>query len=310
MAVGKKGVDLRVSLTPTIYGETVVMRLLEQDQKFLTLEQLGISEYSRKNIEKATARPTGMIINTGPTGSGKTTTLYAILDKLNTPEVKIFTLEDPVEYRLKGIVQSQINAESGYTFAMGLRSVLRQDPDIIMVGEIRDGETAEIGVQAALTGHLVLSTLHTNNAAGALPRLIDLGVPPFLMVSAINLIIAQRLVRRICPHCTEEFEPEVWVTEYIKSKLPKSYTSALPKTLKRGKGCVECNGIGFQGRFTIAESLYVDKQIEKLILEKASTSAIFEAAIAQGMITMEQEGVLRVLEGLTTIEEVLRVAQD
>ncbi len=301
-----KNFDFRVSVLPSIYGESVVLRILKVEAKFLTLDELGFSEKAKKLIEDALEKTQGMILNTGPTGSGKTTTLYAILDKLNKEGVKIITLEDPIEYRIKGIVQSQIDEEKGLTFANGLRSILRQDPDIILVGEIRDKETAEIGTRAALTGHLLLSTLHTNNAAGAIVRLIEMGIKPFLLVGAINLIIAQRLVRKICENCKEEFKPSEKYLANLAKILPGV---PLPKTLKRGRGCDLCNGTGYKGRTAIVECLKISDQIEKLILKSAPASVIQNQAIKEGMLTMEQDGVLKVIEGITTLEEVWRVTK-
>jgi type IV pilus assembly protein PilB len=306
MQISGKPVELRVSILPSIYGETVVMRLLEQEARFLKLADLGISGYVYDVIMEGISKPSGMILNTGPTGSGKTTTLYAILEKLNQPGVKIITLEDPVEYYLPGAVQSQVESENKYTFAVGLRSILRQDPNIIMIGEIRDNETAEIGVHAALTGHLVLSTLHTNNAAAALPRLIDMGIPPFLIASSVTVVIAQRLVRKLCPACKEEYAPDKATVDYIRQVL--HYEGPIEK-LYRSKGCSLCNGTGYRKRIAIAEALKMDSNIEKLILLKSPASEIQKAALAQGMLTMEQDGLQRVIEGITSLEEVWRVTK-
>lgn len=272
-------IDIRVSSIPSAYGETFVMRLLPKNKKFITLEQLGFREDYIKIIENAISKPSGIVFNTGPTGSGKTTTNYAILDKVNKPEVKIITLEDPIEYKIEGIEQSQVEEDRGYTFASGLRSILRQDPDIIMVGEIRDEETATIAMQAAMTGHLVLTTLHTNSSAVAIPRLMDMGVKPYLLAGAINLIIAQRLVRRIHDACA-------------------------------GKGCAECNNTGYKGRIAIAELLVPNDKIEKLILKNATIAEFEEVARESGMISMYEDGMEKVKLGLTTREEVLRVTQE
>lgn len=251
-----------------------------------------------------------MILNTGPTGSGKTTTLYAILQELNEPEKKIITLEDPVEYRIGGISQSQINAEQGHTFASGLRSILRQDPDIVLVGEIRDAETAKIATQASLTGHLVLSTLHTNNAAGALPRLIEMGVKPYLVISSINLIIAQRLVRKICTDCRVEYTPDPLILDEMKrllDKIPEGKNrghTSIPDKLFKGQGCAKCNNTGLKGRIAIIETLIITPRIEEVVLKALSLSTLQKAALEEGMTTMEQDGVLKVIDGITTIEEV------
>ena len=309
-------IDLRVSLIPTIYGESVVARILRQEERFLTLDDLGFRPSAKKIVDEAISRPHGMILNTGPTGSGKTTTLYAILDKLNSPGVKIITLEDPVEYRLSGITQTQIDPDAGFTFASGLRSILRQDPDIVMVGEIRDLETAEIAIQAALTGHIVISTLHTNDAAGAIPRLIEMGIKPFLIVGSFNAILAQRLVRKICPECKEEFEPLPEILEAVKKvweKIPeaeKIQIKEFPQKFWRGKGCAKCNNTGYAGRIAIVEALTFNPTIEKLTLGLAPGSEIRSAAIQGGMVTMEQDGVLKVVLGLTTMEEVWRVTRE
>lgn len=302
-------IDLRISTLPTIYGENIVMRLLKQEFGFLTLEKLGFSPEIKEIVDQSIKKPTGLILNTGPTGSGKTTTLYAILDELNKPDVKIITLEEPVEYRISGITQTPIDPEVGLDFATGLKSALRQDPDIIMVGEIRDLETAEIAIQAGSTGHLVLSTLHTNNAPAALPRLIDLGIKPFLLPGAINLIIAQRLVRRICPACREEYLPQPEVLDKIKQILANSKLNKtkIPNQLWRGKGCSECNGTGFSGRIPIAEAFEPNPEIEKMTIDRAPMSLLFQKAVELGMITMEQDGIRKALAGETTIEEVWRV---
>ncbi len=302
--------DIRVSILPTIYGESTVMRLLEQSDKFVTLAELGFPDDINLAINNAIHKPNGMILNTGPTGSGKTTTLYAILQELNDPESKIITLEDPVEYRIAGITQSQIDPEHGHTFAKGLRAILRQDPDKVLVGEIRDAETAEIATQASLTGHLVLSTLHTNNAAGALPRLIEMGVKPYLIISSINLIIAQRLVRKICPHCQQDYQPDqLIITEMqrIFDSIPANKRrgkTGIPATLSHGIGCPACNNTGYKGRIAVIETFAVTPKIEKVVLENLSLSALQKAAIEEGMTTMEQDGLLKVLDGITTIEEV------
>jgi type IV pilus assembly protein PilB len=324
--VGEIFTDLRISTLPTVYGEKVVIRLLQDEGTVLSFKDLGLRGLSLKRVEEALLKPTGIILVTGPTGSGKTVTLASALNKLNTVRVNIMTLEDPVEIRIPGVNQVQVNTQAGVTFATGLRAFLRQDPDVIMVGEIRDGETAELAIHAALTGHLVLATLHTNSASGAIPRLLDQGVEDYLLVSTINVIVAQRLVRRVCPHCKEEFVPPEEVQEEMRSILhaldpTKVATStrdrviieALKKIndpeLKvfRGKGCDKCGNTGYHGRVGIFEVLNVSEPISDLILEHASSNKIHDQATKEGMITLQQDGVLRVLEGATTLEEVMRV---
>lgn len=311
--------DIRVSFLPTAFGESIVMRLLRPKSIALEFENLGLRGKSLKDLAREVERPNGMIITTGPTGSGKTTTLYAILNKLNKPEIKIITLEDPIEYKLKGINQSQIQHDKGYGFAMGLRSILRQDPDIVMVGEIRDLETAEIAIQAALTGHLVVSTIHTNSAAGAVPRFISMGVKPFLLAPALNAVIGQRLVRRLCPECKQETPIDASVLKQVKDELTKLSPNSgehpdlsAMKFYGPPKGeskCEACNGLGYKGRLGIYEIFTMNKIIEEAILEEqVSASHIQDLAIQQGMITMIQDGLLKALDGLTSVEEVLRVA--
>jgi type IV pilus assembly protein PilB len=389
--------SLRVSTLPVMDGEKVVMRLLDETTKALTLEELGYKGQALVAIEKALKKPHGMLLVTGPTGSGKSTTLYSVLSALNTMGVNISTVEDPVEYRIQGVNQTQVNSKVGMTFSSGLRALLRQDPDIIMVGEIRDGETAEIAVHAALTGHVVLSTLHTNNAAGCLPRLLDMEVEPFLIASTVNAVIGQRLVRKLCPHCIEPFTPDDKIIEDIienfglrkeflisdkpaqtakdipakqdvstseigerkiavppgleidkKSILDKissdpdmvnrsakeaeeiilrnqiflsedERTKKTPKTTKSGKlsltlyrtkGCNKCDNTGYLGRMGIYEVLEMNEGIGRLIVEHASTEEIQHTAIKDGMITMQQDGFLKALEGITTVEEVLRVTRE
>jgi len=307
-------VDVRVSCLPTAYGESVVMRILRSSATGLAFEDLGIRGRAFEELKREISRPNGMIITTGPTGSGKTTTLYAILNKLNKPETKIITLENPIEYRLKGINQSQVDESKGYTFAKGLRSILRQDPDVVMVGEIRDLETAEIAIQAALTGHLVISTLHTNDAAGAIPRFLSMGVKPYLLAPAINSIIGQRLVRRICDNCKTEIKLESEKLERVKkilADLPKDYQVDL-NNLKfyYGKGCEKCQGLGYHGRIGIYEVLTMNSEIEKVILSgKVSEYQMRDLAKKQGMITMVQDGLLKAIDGITTVDEVFRVAE-
>jgi type IV pilus assembly protein PilB len=303
-------VDLRVSSLPTVNGEKIVMRLLKKSGGVPTLPELGLRGRALKNLEDAILRPHGIILICGPTGSGKTTTLYAVLSKINTTRVNIVTLEDPVEYQISGVNQVQMNLSAGLTFASGLRSFLRQDPNIIMVGEIRDSETSDLAIQASLTGHLVFSTLHTNDAAGALPRLSDFGMEPFLLASSMTAIVAQRVVRRICTHCKSEYEPPEEVVNDIKGVLGSLIPSEGKIILARGSGCAECGDTGYQGRIGVFEVIPVSEAIGRLILERASASGISAQAIKEGLVTMKQDGYLKAVEGITTIEEVLRVAQE
>ena len=306
----KEEIDLRVSTLPTVHGEKAVLRLLKKTGGAKTLPELGLRGRALKNLEEAALRPYGIIIVCGPTGSGKTTTLYSIITKINTSKVNIMTLEDPVEYQISGVNQVQINPQAGLTFASGLRSFLRQDPNIIMVGEIRDSETTDLAIQAALTGHLVFSTLHTNNSAGSLPRMLDMGAEPYLLSSTINAVVAQRVVRVICANCKVAYPPPEGALEDIKATLgdllPKTETTSLYK----GKGCGECGNTGYQGRVGIFEVLPMTEKISKLIMERTPAGKIENQAIQEGMITMKQDGYLKVLEGITNMEEVLRVAQD
>ncbi len=311
---GDKEIDLRVSCLPTIHGEKIVMRLLDKSTAAPTLPQLGLSGIGLKRLEKAIQVPHGIILITGPTGSGKTTTLYSIISKINSPKVNIMTVEDPVEYEIPGVTQVQVNPQAGLTFATALRSFLRQDPDIILVGEIRDRETTELAIQAALTGHLVFSTLHTNSAAGALPRLLDMGAEPFLLASSMTCVVGQRVVRRLCNHCKKEIDnPSPEVKKDIINVLGDMYKSIYPSEDKikvwEPQGCSKCNNTGYMGRIGIFEVLYVTETITKLILKRASSGEIEEAALKEGMILMKQDGYLKALQGITSIEEVLRVAQ-
>lgn len=307
----EKEVDLRVSCLPTAHGEKIVMRLLKKGGKIPTLPELGLRGRALKNVEDAILRPHGIIIVCGPTGSGKTTTLYSVLDKINTTKINIITLEDPIEYKILGVNQVQVNPAAGLTFASGLRSFVRQDPDVILVGEIRDRETTDLAIQAALTGHLVFSTLHTNDASGATPRLLDLGAEPFLLTSAMTCVVGQRICRRICLSCKEEYKPPPEVASDIKKVLGKLYKE--PKgglKLFRGKKCPECNNTGHFGRVGIFEALPITEKIGRLILERAAAGDIEKAALEEGMVTMKQDGYLKVIEGITTMEEVLRVAEE
>ncbi len=310
-----KKIDVRTSTLPTAWGESVVMRILNPDSIQLEFEQLGFRKAAFERLAREIEKPHGMVITTGPTGSGKTTTLYAVLKRLNKPGVKIITLEDPVEYKLEGINQSQIDHSKEYTFAKGLRSILRQDPDIVLVGEIRDLETAETAIQASLTGHLLLSTIHTNDAAGAIPRFTAMGVKPFLLAPSLNAIMGQRLVRRVCESCKQDDTIEPDVLTKVKEMLdaipensgePKPDTSAMK--FYKGAGCDRCNKTGYKGRVGIYEILIKDDAVEKFILEgDVSEYKMREVATAQGMINMAQDGLLKALEGQTSIEEIRRV---
>ncbi|OGH85411.1 MAG: hypothetical protein A2294_00905 [Candidatus Magasanikbacteria bacterium RIFOXYB2_FULL_38_10] len=310
-------VDVRVSTLPTVFGESVVMRILKSVSA-LSFEELGLQDTLLGALKKQIERPSGMVITTGPTGSGKTTTLYAILQQLNKPGVKIITLEDPVEYKMPGVNQSQIDASREYTFVKGLRSLLRQDPDIVMVGEIRDLETAETAIQAALTGHFMLSTIHTNNAAGAVPRFLSMGVKPFLLAPALNAVMGQRLVRRLCNVCKKEISLEEMSLKKAREtlqKLPAEFLTKHQIILDNLKfygpvGCEACNGLGYKGRIGIYELLEMNKEIEALILKNdVSGYAMEEVAIKNGMITMAQDGLLKALQGITSVEEVFRVVE-
>jgi general secretion pathway protein E len=297
--VAGRDVDIRVSIIPTFFGERVVLRLLDKQRGVISLANIGLSERDVTAMERLLSRSSGIILVTGPTGSGKTTTLYAALNRVNSPEKNIITIEDPVEYQLKGVGQIQVNPKIDLTFAHGLRSILRQDPDIIMVGEIRDAETAEIAMQASLTGHLVLSTLHTNDAATAVTRLVDMGIEPFMVASSLSAVMAQRLVRVICPHCREGYSPE---REYAGIKLPP--------TLFRGRGCEKCFNLGTIGRMGIYEFLLIDSEICSMIIKQAPAGVIKEYAVSRGMRTLREDGLAKAAAGITTIEEVLRVTQE
>lgn len=304
-------VDLRISTLPTAWGEKVVMRILKKTGGVPGLPELGLRGLALKNLNDAILRPHGIIVICGPTGSGKTTTLYSIIQKINTLKVNIVTLEDPIEYKIPGVNQVQVNPIAGLTFASGLRSFLRQDPNIILVGEIRDQETADLAIQAALTGHLVFATLHTNDASGALPRLIDMGAEPYLLASSMTAILAQRVVRKIHEECKIAYTPEPKVLEEMKANLGSLWKDQGKEVkLYKGQGDKECGDSGYYGRVGIFEVLPVSEKMSKLILERAGSAEIEKLAADQGMVTMKQDGYLKVVEGITTIEEVLRVAQE
>jgi type IV pilus assembly protein PilB len=312
---GDRAVDVRVSLLPSAYGEAAVLRLLGTSATNLKLDELGLRGKAYKIIEHQLNKPNGMIITTGPTGSGKTTTLYAFLNELNKPGVKIITLEDPVEYKLEGIQQTPIDHRVDFNFAKGLRAILRQDPDIVMVGEIRDAETADTALQAALTGHIVLSTLHTNDASGAIPRLLVMGIKPFVIAPAMNAIIAQRLVRKLCQVCkkpTELTEENLGYAKKILATVPAASDIKVPEKLQffHSPGCDACHGLGYQGRIGIYEVMEVDDIVKEMIGTQASAVELKQNAIKNGMVTMVQDGLLKALEGITDVEEVFRVAGD
>lgn len=308
--------DLRISIFPTVNGEKAVMRIQEEAIKIPTLEDLGLEGNSLESVIKGINNPNGIVLTTGPTGSGKTTTLYSCLQIVNKPEVNILTLEDPVEIQIDGLNQSQVYPDIEYTFATGLRSALRQDPDIVMVGEIRDRETVDIAIEASLTGHLVLSTLHTNSAIDTLIRIENMGTPMFLVTSTVNAIIAQRLVRKICQKCKEKYQPDDRSLEMVKKTTEALAKSGqLPAEAKdnlvvyRGKGCEECDGIGYHGRLGLFEVLDMKNNIKDAILQKVPSREVEKLAIENGMTTLEQSGVLKALKGETTLEEVYRVAR-
>ena len=301
--VSGKEVDLRISILPTVYGEKIVIRLLDKGALSASVEALGMDAYTLGVFKKAIDAPHGMILVTGPTGSGKTTTLYSVLSELNSPEYNIVTVEDPIEYQLAGINQVAVKAEIGLSFADALRSLLRQDPDIVMIGEIRDNETADIAVKAALTGHQVLSTLHTNDAAGAISRLDDMGIEPFLISSSILLTCAQRLVRKICPNCREEYRPERELFERLGIEDEGT-------TFYHGAGCDRCKRRGYVGRAAVIEVLSVSEQIRRLIIKRASAAVVKNQAISEGMKTLRMVGIDKAKEGITTLEEVLKTTSD
>jgi len=314
---GKK-IDFRVSTFPTSFGEKVVLRLLDSSVGLMSFDQLGLIGKNREIVEAAIEEPFGMVLITGPTGSGKTTTLYAILRILNDDEVNIVSLEDPVEYYIEGVAQSQIKPEIGYNFASGLRSIVRQDPDVIMVGEIRDAETAELATHAALTGHVVLSTLHTNNALGVIPRLVDMGVERFLIPSSLNVAMAQRLIRRLCPDCRQAIEPPAEVKKIISEEiagLPEAAKKEIAKEssdikIWRAPGCKACGNKGTKDRIAIYEALAMTPELERIIIENPTEIKIKAEAERQGMITMKQDGIIKVLKGLISFEELMSAVED
>src|SRR3989344_836053 len=310
--IGQEELDLRISTMPTAHGEKVVMRLLKKTGGVPDLPELGLRGKALLNLEENIKRPHGIILLCGPTGSGKTTTLYAILSKLNSAQVNILTLEDPVEYQIVGVNQVQINTQAGLTFASGLRSFLRQDPNIIMVGEVRDAETTDLAIQASLTGHLVFSTLHTNDSAGALPRLLDMRAESYLIASTVTCVVGQRVVRKICSTCRTSKIPQKEIIEKMKEVLDGLFDFEKNKNLKlyEGRGCKECNNTGYLGRIGIFEVLVVSEKIAKMIITRSRAQDIARQAVSEGMITMRQDGFLKVLEGITTVEEVLRVAEE
>lgn len=309
MNLGDYELDIRVSIMPTYYGENAVLRLLSDQKQSFGLDNLGFSGQDQQKILRAIKHPYGMILATGPTGSGKTTTLYTLIKMLNNPGTSIITIEDPIEYSIKGINQIGINPRTGLTFAKGLRAILRQDPNVIMVGEIRDEETAGLAVNTALTGHLVLSTIHTNDAATTLPRLIDLKIEPYLIASTVNVAIGQRLVRKICESCKEEVEAQIPEIEgLIEPVFPNFFEGQ--NTFYKGKGCNKCGDTGYSGRISINEVLVVDNIVREAIHNKASADDIRKHAKVQGMTTMVQDGFNKVKAGITTIEEILRILHE
>ncbi len=300
--IANRAVDIRVSVIPMAFGERIVLRLLDKTVSLLGLGEMGMGEEQLKVFEKLINRSNGILLVTGPTGSGKTTTLYAALSRINSAEKNILTIEDPIEYELKGVGQIQVNPKANLTFANGLRSILRHDPDIIMVGEIRDLETVEIAIQASLTGHLVFSTLHTNDAPGALTRLVDMGVEPFLIASSLIAVLAQRLVRTICPDCKEQVMPE--------ESLVEEFSLSKDQVFFRGRGCPKCLHSGYRGRTGIFELLLMDNEIRRLLTSGADSNTIKQAAVAKGMATLFEDGMNKVKQGITTLSEVLRVTQE
>ena len=314
ISLGKKKIDIRVSTIPSAYDETIVMRLLNPEKIILSLEQLGLEDYELKKINYYIYQPNGLILNTGPTGSGKTTTLYAILNKIKRTEIKIITIEDPIEYQIEGITQTQVNVSENYTFASGLRSILRQDPDVILVGEIRDKETANISINASLTGHLVLSTLHTNDSLGSIPRLIDLGVDKSLIPTALRLVIAQRLLRKVCNNCAQEYHPDERLLSIIKNNLayiPQDIYNNInfeKITFIKTQGCESCLYTGYKGRIAIFELLEMNEDIKKIIYQgEINEQKLLEVIKLSGFINLKQAGILKAIKKITTLEEVERV---
>lgn len=293
-------IDLRISTLPTIRGEKIVIRVLDKERTLFSLNQLDFSEENLNLYQSMYKTARGIVLITGPTGSGKSTTLYATLNELNIQEQNIITIEDPVEYKIAGINQVAVNPKTGLTFAKGLRAIVRQDPNIIMVGEIRDAETAQIAIQSALTGHLVLSTLHTNSAVGAVTRLLDMGIEPFLLASAVRGVVAQRLVRKICPHCCKQYEAEDWEKNFLHVPAERELL------LQRGEGCEKCGFIGYKGRMAVQEVLPITEQITGLILHQDSEAVIQEAARQHGFISLKQDGIDKVMAGYTTVAELIR----
>jgi type IV pilus assembly protein PilB len=308
-----KELEVRVSTIPTQYEETIVMRILDVEKILLKLEDLGLRKEDLETLSYYIKLPNGLILSTGPTGSGKTTTQYAILNTIKRPEIKIITIEDPIEYKLEGITQTQVNPRENYTFANGLRSILRQDPDVILVGEIRDSETANIAINASLTGHLVLSTLHTNDSLGAIPRLIDLGVDNSLIPSALRLVIAQRLVRKVCNYCKEEYKPDKKLIEIIRKRL-----ETIPENIKKdidfeniklvkAKGCEKCLHTGYKGRIGVFEFLKITKEMERIIYSEPTEEKILEEARKEGFVDLQQDGLIKAINKITTIDEIIRI---
>ncbi len=309
-------IELRVSTFPTVNGEKIVMRVQDKSRNIPDFNELGITGNNLDKLNELVKNPNGITLVTGPTGSGKTTTLYSVLSTLNNSEVNIMTLEDPVEYRMPGLSQSQMHSDIGYTFSNGLRTALRQDPDIIMVGEIRDQETIEVAIKAALTGHMVLSTIHTNSSVATITRILDMGVKPYKITSSIRHIQAQRLVRKICPNCIEQYPAEPAVVEDIIRVLSKCRDRELKAEmfqniqLFRGKGCEECGGSGYRGRLGIYEVMTLDRDIKKMILSNALEGELEDLCVKKGMVTLQHDGYIKVLQGLTSLEEVFKVAGD
>lgn len=315
LRVGTETYDIRVSILPGVYGENIVMRLLNRAAEIIKVTDLGMKQRDYEVIRQQLKRDHGMILAVGPTGSGKTTTLAACLNYINNPDFKIITLEDPIEYRLTGVEQTQVDESAGYTFARGLRSILRQDPDVVMIGEMRDAETAEVAMQASLTGHLVFSTLHTNDAAGSVTRLVDMGIKPYIIAPAVNVVIAQRLVRIVCRHCGEKYKPEPSLLKHIRQAMAgvskdifnPAVLHKKDLTFKKAKGCTQCHGTGYKGRQGIFEMLVIDGEVEEMVLKGDDEPSIRAAGIDAGMTTLVQDAYLKVIDKITTIEEVERI---